>query len=824
MTLAATCRSHGCISLVNIMKQAIRTFQACLSLAVLMTLPFAAHAQQGEGIIEEIIVTANKRAESSQYVASAITAISSADVERGGIVDITRLEGYVPGLRIGVSGGEVRPALRGARTNEVGVAGTGIAEQVVGIFHDGVYVPSTTSGLGAFLDVERIEVLRGPQGTLYGRNTFAGTINVVTKKPEFGDQVTGSIKGTFGDYSRYAVEGLLNIPFGTEAALRLVYAQDQHDGLINNLDNTVSNNDLRDKDESYGRVAFSWDPAGPFSLDARIDVMSRDALGDAIWGYQQIAGYQLTPVLNDNGIFTGRYQPVVTPQEGHIYQPANATRQDRGPYEVYRNSRSVNTQDSQAATLNVGWEFDSFDLKVIANYNRTEGDQFYDNDYSDGGPDVVGGFGRRDDQTSTSVEVQLISGEGDSRLDWVAGLYYSTFEAKWAWLWRDTGNNTIIVPSWGAAGLSDPHATDTEALFGQMTWNFSDSSRLTVGARYNSDDKEITEDTGEGSDLTPTTWSDNNLTWKAFWEWDITENSLFYAGGATGVRTGGVNERRAVSRGAPATYESEEVMSYEVGWKNLWLNGTFQLNLALFQNIYEDSKAQLFAFGCSDANLDVANCLAADDNNTLLTFEYYENGGDIETRGAELDLRWLILNSLELTATAAWVESEFDSFRVGNSALRPLIGLGNISGRQNVNDNEDPTFNFSGYRPALSPAYQASVGVSYSIRLGNSTLTPSVNTTLVDDYYAFDVNIPEVLQPSHYIIDARLTWATDGGLEVDLFALNINDEAVITRAVVHSQRADVTVNEVLVKGVPLNSVQVNYNNPRTYGASIRYRF
>ena len=128
-----------------------------------------------ESKIEQITVTANRHAQTLQEVSSSITAIGDEDIERAGIVDIKGLENVVPGLKVGSSGGEVRPAMRGARTNEVGVAGTGIAEQVVGIFQDGIYVPTTTAGLGAFVDVERIEVLRGPQGTLYGRNTFAGS-------------------------------------------------------------------------------------------------------------------------------------------------------------------------------------------------------------------------------------------------------------------------------------------------------------------------------------------------------------------------------------------------------------------------------------------------------------------------------------------------------------------------------------------------------------------------------------------------------------------------------------------------------------------------
>ena len=875
---------------------------AWLLAATLVPLAASVQAQQDAteevaegGVIEELIVTANKREQSAQDVASAISALSSEDVARGLINDITRLEAFVPGLRVGVSGGEVRPALRGARTNEVGVAGTGIAEQVVGIFQDGIYIPTTTSGLGAYLDVDRIEVLRGPQGTLYGRNTFAGSINVISNKPDPDGGLHGSVRALTGSYSRFNLEGIVNVPVGPSAALRLLFAQDAHDGVIENLDTTVADNDLRNKDENYTRIAFRFDPDSPFSLDARLDTLSRDAKGDAIWGYQQIAGYHLAAdtQLSDAELATlqtslqeaidAARQAVddaaakagvdvnpadyathatatqtpnpptaftaVGPLPGHIYQVATATpgQQDPGPYQVYRNALSLNTQDSTSITLDIGYEFDSFDLGIIYNNTTTEGDQYYDSDYSDGNADTYGGFGRRDDQTSTSLEVQLLSNDETSSLEWVAGFYNSSFQANWGWL--ANVNDSVGVPGWGAAGLDDPHTTDTTALFGQLTYSLNDKSRVTFGLRTNSDDKQITDD---GSELTPTDWSDSNVLYKLFYEMDMGDNSLIYVGNATGVRTGGVNDRRAVQRGAPATYDSEEVTSLEFGWKNILMDGKMAFNLAVFNNTYSEVKAQVFAFGCSDADVDVGNCLSTA-GNSLLTFEYYENGGDSTTFGVEADLRWLPSPNLLVTGTAAFIDAEFDAnYKVGNQALRPLLGLGNQGGRQNINagPGEDPTFSFSGYKPALSPDYQIGVGLNYFHEFSSgAVLTPSVNLSLVGDYYAFDVNIPEVLQSAHSNIDFRLTYEHPSNFDIELFILNLTDEEVLTRAVVHSQRinlptgqtvsleardggeaegaetADTVAKDVpLQYTVPVNSVQTNYNNPMTFGLGVRYRF
>ena len=293
-----------------------------------LLLPQVALSQPADGALEEIVVTANKREQNLQDVSSAITALSSEDIARTGIIDITRLESFVPGLRIGASGGEVRPALRGARTNEVGVAGTGIAEQTVGIFLDGIYMPTTTAGLGAYLDVERIEVLRGPQGTLYGRNTFAGSINVITKQPEV-DAFSGQLKGLFGDYDRTNVEAILNIPLGDNLATRLVVSSDRHDGVIQNHYLPGTSDDLREKNLLYVRSTTNWALSEDFSATLRIDYSDKDGNSEAIWGYQQIFGFELEKDLSgaldpanptDAEVAAAPFLPDARVTSGHIYQ------------------------------------------------------------------------------------------------------------------------------------------------------------------------------------------------------------------------------------------------------------------------------------------------------------------------------------------------------------------------------------------------------------------------------------------------------------------------------------------------------------------------
>jgi len=237
-------------------------------------------------VIDEIIVTATKRAESIQDIAMSVTAIGEEALALGGINDISRVADLVPGMTWGQSGNEVRIAMRGTRQNHVGT----VAEQAVGIFEDGVYVATSTQAFGSYLDVNRVEVLRGPQGTLYGRNTFGGTINVVTNVPEF-DKTSGRVSALYGDYDRVRIEGVANLPLSDTFALRFAAMSDTHDGYVTNTNDPGTGDDLQDEDIQFVRATARWAPTEAFDASLRVTYSDRSTNGTAIWGYQQIGGY-----------------------------------------------------------------------------------------------------------------------------------------------------------------------------------------------------------------------------------------------------------------------------------------------------------------------------------------------------------------------------------------------------------------------------------------------------------------------------------------------------------------------------------------------------
>jgi len=754
--------------------------------------------------IETIIVTANKRDQNIQKVSASIIAISSDEIERSNIVDITGLEQVVAGLKIGRSGSEVRPAMRGARTNEVGVAGTGIAEQVVGIFQDGIYVSTTTAGLGAFVDIDRIEVLRGPQGTLYGRNTFSGSINVITNQPLM-DDVEVKVSALKGAYNRNRFLGIFNLPLYDDMSTRLVMLKDEHDGYINNHYLPSTSDDLREKNQIYLRSVTQFEPSDNFKTNIRLEYSNKDANSEAIWGYQQIAGYSLKKM--DNGLLN----PIATIKNGHIYQPENTTKNDIGPYDVHRNAISIDTQDTFSITAMIKWTSNLADFKWHYNYSKLNGKQFYDNDYSNGGIDKVGGFGRKDKQNIHSSEL-LISSLNNTNLSWVAGINYFNQKADWAWLWREDTDqdgiaDTISIPSWGNPEY-DPHTAISKAIFGELNFKITPQLRTIVGLRYNRDKKSFT---GNSTD----NWRDTALLYKGAFEYDFHKNIMLYISSSSGYRTGGANDDRVVDRGAKPFYDNEQVVSNELGIKSQLFENKVHMNLSFFANKYEDVKAQLFAVACNDftSGNTVLECVA---QSQYATFEYYENGGDVNSQGIEAEFNWHAFANLFINGSFSWLDSKFSkNYAVGNPQLRPLLGFANIEGRQDIN-NPNSQFSFDGWRPAMSPEYTANISLRYEYAFGeNQFLIPYIQFNYSDEYYAFDTNIKEVKVDKHMIVNTNISWIINDNFQIDLFVKNATSKAVLNRAVVHSQ---------IVNNLPANSVQVNWNDPRTWGVNLKYHY
>ncbi|WP_394175895.1 TonB-dependent receptor [Thalassotalea litorea] len=756
-----------------------------LSVGIISALSMNAFAEEQiaevDDEIEQIVVTATKRNAAVQDVSVAVTALDAEAIKRAGIEDITRLEHVVPGMKFGQSGNEVRLALRGTRTNNVGTE----AEQVVGIFEDGVYVATTTQALGAYVDVDRIEVLRGPQGTLYGRNTFGGTINIHTRKPNF-DEVEGYLNAVVGSYDRLRYEGAINIPIGDTFAARFAVMGDSHDGYIENTYVDGTSDDLSDKDIDYFRGAFRWSPVEELDVTLRLGTSTSKGNGNAIWGYQQIGGY-----------IDGMYSP------GHLYSDAYEGASepsvfDQGPWKVARNMQSGVDIQTDFYTLNVEYDFDFATLQYTANLTEFDGAQWYDPDYTDGADPVNSGFvGWTSTQDTTSHELQLISNT-DNALEWLLGLYYFEQTANWNWL--QLNNDELEVPHWDRDG---DYISDSFGAFAHVTYDLDEDNRVVGGLRYAEDSKQQRDpldwDNADWSVWPPvipvlygqgekSTW--DKVLWKLGYEHDLNDDVMAYAQVSTGYRAGGING--AGGNGVPASYDPETVTAWELGYKSTWLDNSLTFNASAYYNQYEDMQAQSFVLINGNAS------------------EYTENGGELDAMGLELELAYQPGNGLNVSAQLALMDAEFGDYKVSK-----VTGLGDINDRQSE-PSDSPLINLSGWRPALASDLTLGFQASYDFDLADfGVIRPYFQTSYVSDYYASDFNLDGVKQDGYTKSDFRVIWqSASGTLEAQAFVLNIEDEAVLNRVAVFNPGAAPNV----------ASLQANWGNPRTWGVSVTYNF
>lgn len=753
--------------------------RSALALAIATALSANVQAQQdadteNDNILEEVIVTASKREATVQELSMSVTAVGMEALERAQITDISRLETMVPGLQFASSGNEVRLALRGARQNNVGTEG----EQAVGIFEDGVYVPTSTQAMGSYLDINRIEVLRGPQGTLYGRNTFGGTINIITHDPDT-EEFSGNVMALYGDYNRVRLEGVVNIPVTEKFALRLAALSDNHDGYIINTWVPGTSDDLQDRDDTVVRLSAKWFATENFTAKLKATFSDRKSNGSAIWGYQQIGGYI------DGEFFPGNQMTI---------NPPPTENSDQGPWRIARNQESMADIDNTSYTLNLDWDFPDFaTLRFIGNITEMDGIQNYDPDYSDGGDPENSGFtGWISYQDTWSTELQLVSNT-DGRVDWMAGLYYYDQTANWNWQYLVDGE--FVNAHWDPQG---DYLSDSFGAFANATFHLSDQTRLIGGLRYAEDSKkqkdvldwDLWPPVGIPGSGSEGEW-DNTL-WKAGIEFDINQDMMTYFTASTGYRAGGIN---VAMEGVPITYDPEEVIAYEVGLKSVLLDGAMSLNIAAYYNDFSNMQAQSFAPG-GDAVL-----------------EFTENGGAVDVMGLEVEMNWVPGgdSNWNVGAQLALMDAEFGDYTIGK-----IYGVGDLGGRQDLDDPDEPELQLKGMAPAMSPKFTLGSQVSYDLELeNNSVLTPYIQVYYSDAYYGFDLNMPGNKQDSYARWDFRLMWdSPSGAFHLSAFVLNFTNEEVFTRALIFNPSSDPL----------LGSIQTHWNNPRTMGVSVRYNF
>ncbi len=778
-----------------------------------------------EGAIEEVVVTARKKEEGLQSIGLSVQAITSDQMQKAGLNDISRLELIGAGVTFGIYGKDAKVAIRGSNSNNT----YGDNSSVAGMFVDGVYMPRAAQQTRAFFDVERLEVLKGPQGTLYGRNTFGGAINLITRKPDL-DSVNGYVNLTAARFGTIRTEGAVNMPLSDTFALRLAGVQKRSDGWI---DNISGQGDLGADDDLGGRLSVLWQPNDRTEIIARASYISEQGV---FAGLFSTAG--LCRPVNADGL---------TDLQGDVLDCQNPRRGAGGPgtnpneYGDLRldqvNFDFVNNGDltQSSLKLEVNYDFDNMSLKSITSYTDFKMAASGDVDYS---PNPFGIGSIRDDIESVTQEFNLVSTH-DGPLQWTAGLYFSSDEFRYGYYQfqhttvdnsvrptadaLDEDGNTVTLTVLNGTPVVDLNTvytgeyaeelvTDTDVLgvFGQVDYAITDAVSLVAGLRYNSEDKSgrggastydgnpntfVTFSPPVGSPNIPTDARDvyvfnyggddlvnpskkfTDTTWLVGVQYNLTGDMLGYLNASTGFLSGALSHNGNIT-------DPQESEAIELGLKSQFLDGRLQANLALYRNEYTN----------------LITSIQTEVNGTVSTTSV--NGGDVEVTGFEVELLSVPTDNLQLAFNAAWMDAEFGTFGTSNPA-------------QLVNGVTVGFVDLRGYTPTFTPELQFNFSARYDIDLGDKgLLTPSVQMSYSDDYSNNGFNLPQELlvnggQDSYTKTDVRLAWeSVEGTFGVEAFVENIEDEIVSTRSQFGGD----------------DRMQTTPGYPRNYGLVFRYNF
>ncbi len=658
--------------------------------------------------IQDIVVTAQRREENLQSVPISVSAFSAAQLKAQGTTDVSRLEGIVPGFTFGRAGSDARPAMRGVRTENVGVNG----DTTIGFFVDGVYQSRASQATTGFVDVERVEIQRGPQGTLYGRNTFGGNISITTGQPTTKG-LAGGIDIIGGENGRIRIDGFVNAPLSDMVAVRLAGSYEKSNGYVKNVNPLGSN--LFDDDNRYFRASLLVKPNDALTATFKFDYSKRGGAGGSAFGYKLLGTYydvgsrqQLfnATIVNNLNTRGGNRDGVLDALPGStvatsdlgvpIFAPGN-------PYLIDTDQPTVLDLENKAASANISYDFGPVTLKSITGYTDFGAIRSQDTDFS--GNQI--GIDYQDTRAKTfSQEIQLVS-SGEGPLTYVVGGYY--FKDKLTGIFinqqlpriiRNVTPNLTLAQN--GAGFYDEQRAKTESLaaYAQGTYKFSDELKFTLGIRYTRDKKDfkfanaravlplvgitpqetlITLATGPIPDSAfGVQGAPTNCTYTSFPPpragfQCLAANPLLLTGATFDTKIftkttfrGGVDYQltpenllyASISTGFRSggfnsgqntaalqpTFNPESVTAFEVGSKNRFADNSVQLNVALFYNKYTNLQEQ--------RQVPVGTT----------TLSIVENSGKARAYGAEAEAIWKPVDGLTLGTSLSYLNAKYTQY------------------------------------------------------------------------------------------------------------------------------------------------------------------
>ncbi|MCC5874248.1 MAG: TonB-dependent receptor [Gammaproteobacteria bacterium] len=749
------------------MKRSIQL--ALATMAGVTTLPALAQSL----VIEEIIVTAERREVSIQDVGIAVSALDQAAIERLNARDIRDLEGLVPNFNMGESAigpGLSIVSMRGVSSQDPEKS----FDPAVGVFIDGIYLGTSAYNVLNTFDLERIEVLRGPQGTLFGRNTTGGVINAVRSRPtgEWGLK-TSLIAGNKG---RLDFKGVANIPvIEDQLGLKISGYRETDDGFWSNPNGGPTG----EKDRWSTSIALLWTPSDALDLLLTYDHADDSSELAAVVPRGVSAPSQLPvriietdPPVAPATIFAGfGPDPLCGLIGSACHASSTSQAQSLGPHEQ--------SSELDALTLNATWRpSDRYEVTGIFGWRDSSEDVLID---FDGTEFTVFDVRRIQNYEQKSAEIRIAS-SFDGPVDFVAGAYWfeSEYDLRQA-IKLDLANAGAPVPFGllyvNGNGNEDRHKARTTALFAHIDYSITDDLRLTIAGRgtwdrrrvakefYASnfgpmDPYQVTDGVPTGRPLTDAGAASDSwfeFTPKVALNWSVTDSVLLYGSYTRGYNSGGFSARAGTVEAVTTPFDPEIIDAFEVGVKTDMLDRRLRLNAAIFLNKYKDKQEESIAPAPPPT----------------FTSTTVRNVSEARIAGIEVELSALITESFRIDGSLGLLEAKYTDYEA-------FLGAG-----QFISDPPQPAgtlirADFSTLDMRRTPEVTASLVPAFSRQIGQGNLDLFAIFRYVASYQTDFFNDPRGRIPSQLKVDATASYTWGGNLGdrymVKLFGRNLTDK------------------------------------------------
>jgi len=732
-----------------------------------------------QNVIEEVIVTAERRAVNLQSVAVAVTAFTGEEMDAQGIVDIKGITERTPGFTMGVfNPGQPQFYIRGIGSNEDGAGG----DQSVIVFVDEVYIGRSAGSDFQLFDLERVEVLRGPQGTLFGKNVIGGAVSLISKKPT--EETVMKFEGTVGNLEEKSLRGLISGEIAENVYGKVSFSSRRRDGYVDSrIDEfpqfftDTSVDDQHDINTDSIRTALRLTPSDRLEVNLTANYSTMDRAG---------------PTYISIG-------------PGGIPYGANASLDPNYGDDIHENfveDPGSSKTDIFGVTARFDYDLtDSITFTSLTSFRNVDSEQVWplsttnlSSLFLSGGAVPLYLVGNNDytDESDTFTHEFRLTGSSE-RLFWIGGLYYMTedtdrFETSSIGLLFAGGGGVPGTIPGIEPGDDQGNETTSYSVFGQFTYNITDSLAVTLGGRKSYDEKDITR-VGTPSFLS----ANRNFNfktdedWDAFTgkfglEWQATDDAFLYLTVSEGYKAGGFQGLAATELIAITPFDPEEATLYEIGAKTEWFDNRLRLNLAVFETDYSDLQI---------LQLLVEEAAPFGTGGQLIT----QNAADAEISGYELEFVIAPTDNLMISGSYTHLDTEFSNFFTP-SGFRPPDGGAGTSADRTGND----------LRNAPDSAYN--ILARYRMDLSNGgSLTWQADWRHKDIVYQ-DPDIFEFAAvPEYDVLDLRVSYLwPNGNLETTLWSRNANDE------------------EYFLHNWPLQgSGQATPAPPRTYGLTVTWQ-